>query len=129
MNPYLRAAVLIVHLALLCYTVGVITEQRTRRVTSRVSAWLTFGVVFDVLATLGMILGTDRGAFTLHGVLGYSALTAMVIDLARLRSHHSRHGDAEVPRGLHLYSRYAYLWWVVAYITGAALVMLERRGG
>jgi len=128
-NPFLRAAVVIVHLALICYTVGVVNEQRLRRVTRAVAAWLTFGVVFDVVATMGMILGTDRGAFTLHGVLGYSALAAMLIDTVRMRRHRRQLGDAEVPRSLHLYSRAAYLWWVVAYVTGATLVMLERRGG
>jgi hypothetical protein len=127
MNPTLRAAILIVNLALACYTVGTVLQQRGHRATRGVVSWLTAGVIFDIVATLGMIFGTDRSLWTLHGILGYSALTVMVIDTVRIWRHRLSLGDAEVPRGLHLYSRYAYLWWVVAYVTGAALVMMSAR--
>jgi hypothetical protein len=33
--------------------------------------------------------------------------------------------DSKVPRPAHLYSRYAYSWWVIAYITGGLLVALK----
>jgi hypothetical protein len=128
-NPILRAGVITVQIALLSYTVGVVQEQRRRRVTAGVKRWLTIGVFFDVVATACMMLGTERSLITPHGLLGYSALAAMLVDLVLLRRHAARHGEAEVPRGLHLYSRFAYLWWVVAYITGGALVMMSRRGG
>ena len=126
MDPILRTAVIIVHAALLSYTVGVVLEQRSRRASRAVVSWLTVGVVCDVVATLGMIFGSTRGLLTLHGVLGYSALLGMTVDTARIWRHRLAHGDEIVPRGLPLFSRFAYLWWVVAYVTGAALVALER---
>jgi hypothetical protein len=126
MDPALRTAVVVVHAALLAYTVGVVLEQRGRRATRAVVAWLTVGVVCDVLATAGMILGSARGLLTLHGVLGYSALVGMTVDTVRMWRHRLSRGEEPVPRALHLFSRFAYLWWVVAYVTGAALVMLER---
>lgn len=129
MNPILIAAVLIVQFALLCYTVGIVLEQRKRRVTAGVLGFLTAGVVFDVVATTCMILGSKRSLWTPHGFLGYSALAAMLVDTARIWGHRRRHGDGEVPKGLHLYSRFAYLWWVLAYITGAALVAMSHRSG
>lgn len=128
MNPILRWAVLIVHLALLSYTVGIVLEQRKRRATKGVVAWLTAGVILDVVATAGMILGSEN-VLTLHGLLGYSALAAMSVDTVRMWRHRLAHGDTEVPRGLHLYSRFAYAWWVIAYFTGAALVMMARANG
>ena len=128
MNPILGTAVVVVQLALLSYTVGILLEQRARRVTPVAKRWLTAGVAFDVFSTLGMMLGTKGPILTFHGIIGYSALTAMVIDLALLRRHVARYGDVEVPRGIHLYSRFAYLWWVVAYVTGSVLVMMNRRG-
>ena len=127
MNPILRTAVVVVQLALISYTVGVILEQRRRRVGPAVRRWLTTGVGFDVIATACMILGARRPLITPHGLLGYSALAAMLVDTIRLRRHARRHGDAEVPRGLHLFSRFAYLWWLVAYVTGGAMVMMSRR--
>jgi len=129
LNPVLLAAVVIVQLALACYTIGIVLEQRGRRATPRVLGFLTLGVVFDVTATACMILGTERSLWTAHGFLGYSALAAMLADTTLVWRHHRRAGEAEVPKGLHLYSRFAYLWWVVAYITGAALVAMSRRGG
>jgi len=128
MNPILRWAVLIVHLALLSYTVGIVLEQRGRRATRAVVAWLTAGVIFDVVATAGMILGSEN-VLTLHGVLGYSALLAMLVDTIRIWRYRLAQGEAEVPRALHLYSRFAYAWWVIAYVTGATLVMMARGNG
>lgn len=128
MKPILIAAVSIVHLALLCYTVGTVLQHRTRRAGPAVVGWLTAGVLFDVVATGCMIAGTERSLFTLHGWLGYSALAAMLVDTIRVGRHRLAHGAAEIPRRLQLYSRYAYLWWLIAYLTGALLVALAKRG-
>lgn len=129
MAPTLKLAVLLVHVALTSYTVGIVLEQRSRRASRAVVTWLTLGVLFDVVATVGMILATHRGLITLHGVLGYSALAGMLVDTVRVWRHRLAHGDAEVPRGLHLYSRFAYAWWVIAFVSGAALAMAERSAG
>jgi len=123
MSPILIAGTTIVHLALICYTIGIFTEQRQRRVTKRVLIFLTAGVVFDVVATGCMIAGSSTGPFTAHGLLGFSSLGAMLLETAFAWRHRSQVGDAEVPTWLHRYSRLAYTWWVVAYITGALLVM------
>ena len=53
----------------------------------------------------------------------------MALDVALVWRHWARHRDHETPRSLHLYSRWAYLYWVAAYFTGAALVMAGRAGG
>jgi hypothetical protein len=127
MNPILLAGVVIVNLALLAYTAGIVLEQRRRVVTRGALAFLVAGVVFDVAATLCMILGTERSLWTLHGLLGYSALAVMVTDTILIGRHRRREGDGLVPRGLHLYSRLAYAWWVIAYVTGALLVAMSRR--
>lgn len=126
MSPILVAGTAIVHLALACYTVGILLEQRARKVSPRALGFLTSGVVFDVVATVCMIVGSSRGPFTLHGLLGFSSLTAMVVETSLAWRHRLAHGDREVSRGLHLYSRLAYFWWVAAYVTGAALVMMAR---
>ena len=127
MNPIRMAAVLTVTLALVLYTVGILKEQRGHKVTAGVRGFLTFGLVFDFTATMLMVAATGSFAATLHGVLGWSALALMLVDVVLLWRHARAHGLAEVPRGLHLYSRIAYLYWVAAYFTGAALVMAAKR--
>jgi hypothetical protein len=120
------AAVLTVTLALALYTVGTVKQQRSRRSTLAVRGWLTTGVAFDVTATALMIVASKSLSPTLHGVLGYSALALMLTDTIQMWRHARARGDAEVSKGLHLYSRFAYGYWVVAYFTGAALVMAEK---
>lgn len=127
MSPLLTLAVTLVVLALTFYTVGVVAQQRAVRVTRKVLSWLVAGVAFDVSATTCMILASGR-ILTLHGVIGYSALMAMLVDTSLAFRHRRRHGDAEVPRWLHLYTRGAYAWWVVAFITGGLLVVASRAG-
>ena len=126
MNPLSKTGATIVILALASYTVAVLTEQRQRRLSPRVLRFLTAGVVLDVIATVFMILGSSKGAFTLHGLLGYSSLAAMMVDTVLVwRLAGSAGPDAAVPRGLHLYTRAAYLWWIAAFITGGLLVALR----
>jgi hypothetical protein len=70
-----------------------------------------------------MIVGSSRGPFTLHGLLGFSSLAAMLVETGMAWRHRAVRGDEPVPGWLHGYSRLAYGWWIVAYITGAVLVM------
>jgi len=80
MNTTLIAGTRIVVLALIFYSVGIITEQRKRHITNLVLIALTIGIILDITATAFMIIGSPNSPFTLHGFLGYSALLAMLID-------------------------------------------------
>ena len=40
--------------------------------------------------------------------------------------HRKANGDDVVPMWLHRWSRVAFGWWLVAYVTGAVLVMGSR---
>jgi len=116
----------IVIFALLAYSLSIITEQRKKLVTSIVMRFLTIGIVLDITATTFMIIGSTNSAFTLHGILGYSSLTGMLIDTILIRRFYlSSKPGTIVPKRLHLYSRYAYGWWVIAFITGLMLVVLR----
>lgn len=123
MSPTLVAGVVIVNLALVSYGIGIVSEQRSHRVSRATLNWLRAGVVFDIVATACMIVGSSRGPFTLHGLLGFSSLTAMLVETLLAWRHRAKVGDAPVLRGLHRYSRIAYTWWIAAYMTGAYLVM------
>ena len=50
----------------------------------------------------------------------------MLLETAFAWRHRLREGEATVPNWLHTYSRIADSWWVIAYITGALLVMARR---
>ena len=120
-----RFSSVIVHLALTAYGIAIITEQIKHRVTRFILVFLALGLVFDIVATAFMIVGSGKGFITTHGLLGYSCLLAMAIDSTLVFRHRLKYGDAEVPYALHLFSRYAYVWWVAgAYITGGLLAFM-----
>lgn len=116
----------IVIFALLSYSLSIITEQRKKLVTPFVLRFLTIGIILDITATAFMIIGSSKSAFSLHGILGYSSLAAMFIDTIFIwRFHLTAKPGTFVPKGLHLYSRFAYAWWVIAFITGLMLVIFR----
>lgn len=122
MNPTLITGVVIVTFALLFYSVAVIAEQRKSVVSSVVLVFLTAGIACDITATLYMIVGSRNIPITVHGVIGYSALLAMLVDTVLIWGHWRRNrGGRLVPRGIHWYTRIAYGWWVVAYIAGGII--------
>jgi hypothetical protein len=121
----LRLGVSIVLLALVSYTIGVVSAQRAHTIPRRALFFLAAGVVFDVVATVCMIIGSGH-LLTLHGLIGYSALAAMLADTWFSMQHRRTAGDAPTPSWLHRYTRYAYAWWVIAFISGGLLVALSR---
>ena len=127
MSPILRLGVSVVLVALACYTAGVVSVQRRRAVSRRALQFLLLGVFFDVTATVFMIIGSGK-LVTLHGVIGYSALIAMVADTWFAYRHRAQAAEAPTPAWLHRYTRFAYAWWVVAFITGGVLAAMNRSG-
>ncbi len=126
MNIYSSTGAGIVIFALLAYSIAIITEQRTRLVTPFVLRFLSIGLVLDITATAFMITGSKNGAFTLHGILGYTSLAGMLIDTILIwRFHLSTKPGEIVTKNLHLYSRVAYSWWVIAFVTGLMLVVMR----
>ena len=116
----------IVNLALIFYSIGILTEQIRHTINRRVLVFVTGGLMFDITATILMIIGSENPAFTAHGLLGYSSLTGMLIDAILLWRLARKNGlNFRVPVGLHWYTRIAYAWWLAAYITGALIVFLK----
>jgi hypothetical protein len=126
MKTYTLIAIVIVTFALLCYTVGTLAQQRSRRVSRATLGFLTVGLVFDVVATIFMILGSGQ-LISLHGVLGYSALAGMLAEVAIAWRWHLRNGGHPITDGMRRYAQLAYGYWVVAFVSGGLLVGMARR--
>jgi hypothetical protein len=130
MRPIVAVALGIVTLALVCYTIGTAVHQRTRRVTPVALRFLTLGVLFDVLSTSCMMVAAGRIGFTPHALLGYTALSAMLVETGLAWRHRRAHGDSvPVSAGMGLYSRLAYAYWVIAFVSGGIMVAMSRRAG
>lgn len=126
MKPFTLVAVTLVTLALIAYTVGTVGQQRARRVTGSVVGFLTVGVVLDVVATVFMILGSGK-ILSIHGLLGYSALAGMLIEVWIAWRWRMKQGEAPITNGMALYARAAYAYWVIAFLSGGLLVGMSRR--
>jgi hypothetical protein len=114
---------LVVTIALVFYSIGFHNENKKRVINSRVLFFYTIGVSLDITATIFMIIGSSRGIITLHGMIGYSSLLGMLTDTIILWRYNLRKGSLrEVTRFIRIYSRIAYTWWIIAYITGGLLV-------
>lgn len=125
MKPILVAGVTIVHLALLCYTIAIITLNRKKRLTRNVITFLTLGVLFDITSTICMVIGSGH-LITLHGIIGYTSLAGMFADTIFSYRNVRRHGHVHtVTSRFIIWSTVAYAYWIVAYITGAIIVMVR----
>lgn len=121
---------MIVMLALIFYSIGFARERREKLVTYRILLFYTIGISLDITATIFMIIGSSKGLLTLHGMIGYSSLLGMLTDTFLLWRYNLTKGpEKQVSKGLHLYSRIAYIWWIMAFITGGLLVAISKMHG
>ena len=126
MKIYSMIGSFVVIIALVLYSIGFAKEQRKKLISSRVLLFYTLGVFFDISATTLMIMGSSKG-FTFHGFIGYSSLLGMSIDTFLLWRQNLKKGPyMKVSKGLHIYSRIAYICWVAAFITGGLLVAFRH---
>ncbi len=127
LNPMIITGMAVVTCALALYSIAVYYEFKTHTVSKKVLFFFTAGVMLDITSTTFMIIGSRRIPITPHGILGYTALTVMLIDVFLLWRLRLQKGAGEkLPEMLHRYSASAYSWWVLAYIAGGLLVMLVR---
>jgi EamA domain-containing membrane protein RarD len=124
MNSIILTGVITVQFALLSYTVFIINEHKKRRAANSVIYSLTIAVIFDLIATGSMMAGTEKTYFTLHGLIGYSALALMVVDAVLIWRHKIKNGvEVTFSKGLNIYSKVAYAWWLVAFLNGVSNVV------
>jgi hypothetical protein len=127
MKPILIAGISIVNLALISYSIAIFSLLKSSVVRKKVLVFLSIGVVFDITATLCMVIGSRQGALTLHGIIGYSSLAGMLIDTIFSYRHAIIKGkDSLIGSSFRTGTRIAYFYWVLAYITGALLIGLRH---
>jgi hypothetical protein len=126
MAGILIAGIIIVHLALISYGIAIFTQSWRKTMSKFVLTFLSLGVILDITATVCMVIGSPEGGLTLHGIIGYSSLTGMLIDTVQSYRYAAKHGiGVTTPDRFNKWSRYAYYYWIAAYITGAVLVMVR----
>jgi len=124
METIIKIGVVAVLFALTFYSIGIFTEQRKKLINKIVLIFLSLGLFFDIAATSCMIVGSNNSMFTFHGIIGYAGLIAMTIETILAYRFYFKNGPSiKVGHALHQYSRFAYILWVIVFITGSMLAM------
>lgn len=128
MSHIIIAGVILIHIAFILYSVFIYKEHKYKRATKSLLVFITAAVIFDISATVCMMIGVAEKYFTLHGVLGYSALAVMVTDAVFIWKHYNKHGS-EVPfsKALNRNSKLGYVLWLVAFFTGELLAIMNHQ--
>lgn len=128
MPQVIIAGVILIHIALILYSIFIYLEHKRKRATTGVLVFITAAVTFDISATVCMMIGTAEKYFTLHGILGYTALFVMVIDAVFIWKHRTRFGS-EVPfsETLNRNSKLGYILWLIAFTTGEMLAVMNHQ--
>jgi hypothetical protein len=126
MKPVLIAGISIVNFALISYLIATVKLFNQKKITRSALFFLSIGVIFDLTATICMILGSSKGLVTLHGIIGYSSLSGMIIDTVLcFRKVISNRIGIEISNKFRNLSLTFFLYWIAAYITGSILVILK----
>jgi hypothetical protein len=124
MNPISLAGAFVITFSLLSYGIGSISLQRFKVVSTAVLVFLTVGIVLDIVAATLMIIGSENKPFSMHGFIGLSAIAVMLTDVVLLWRYFRKNGnEVTVEKPLLTFSKIAYLWWIIAYITGSVLII------
>jgi len=128
MPQVIIAGVILIHIALILYSIFIYLEHKHKRATTGVLVFITAAVTFDISATVCMMIGTAEKYFTLHGILGYTALFVMIIDTIFIWKHRTRFGS-EVPFSdtLNRNSKLGYVLWLIAFTTGEMLAVMNHQ--
>ncbi len=127
MNLIVLTGAFLITLALLSYGIGSISVQRFKLVTPGVLIFLTLGVFLDLISVTFMMLGSKNGTFSLHAIIGYSAVLTMLIDMFLVWRCFFKNGlESQIEKGIVTYTKFAYGWWIAAYITGSILILWKN---
>ncbi len=122
MEPRIVAGTIFITLAMIAFSIAVYKERKKRLITNLIVGLLVTGTVFDITATTLMSIGAKSSPFTLHGILGYTGMGAMVlITIFSWRALSVNGSNQPVSQKLHVAIGYVYLLWMVTYIIGAII--------
>ena len=130
MSYVIVAGVILIHIALILYSVFIYKEHKYKRPTKGLLVFITAAVLFDISATACMMIGTAEKYFTLHGILGYTALAVMITDAIFIWRHYNKFGS-EIPFSdtLNRNSKLGYILWLIAFFTGEMLAVMNHQAG
>jgi len=119
-------AVILIVVAFVAYTAGVVVVRRRRRITALAALALALGLLSDIPATVLMQRSAAAARLTLHSLLGYAGLVLMGLFTLMALVQSRQHGTELIPKKLARFGLVAWVVWLVAF-AGGIFAALSRR--
>jgi hypothetical protein len=124
MNPISVIGAFVMTFAFLAYGIGSVTLERFRIVGSVVLIFLSLGVLFESIAILMMIVGSNGSITIMNGIVGALAFLLMLVNTGWAWMVYLTGGiDSPVNIWLVNYTKTAFFLWVLAYFTGIVFLI------
>lgn len=122
MTPILVAAIVLMVLALTCYSIGVWSEKLAGTLKLWHLAFFWLGFVFDTAGTA--LMGQIAGSFSIniHSVLGALAILLMLVHALWATIILVRK-DKEAAEGFHKFSIIVWVIWLIPFVVGLIIAM------
>jgi hypothetical protein len=119
-------AVILIVVAFVAYTAGVVVVLKRRKITALAAVALAVGLLSDIPATALMHRSASAVRLTLHSFLGYVGLVLMGLFTLMALVQRRRAGTELIPDKLARFGLVAWVVWLVAF-AGGVLAALSRR--
>jgi len=115
-------AVILMFLALICYSVGVWAERLSCRLKPWHLAFFWSGLIFDTSGTTIMTIISNCFKFNLHGITGAMAIFLMAFH-AIWATIVLKEKNEKLISKFHTFSLFVWLLWLIPFFTGMFLNM------
>jgi len=126
MKTIIIVGILLVNLALILYSIAIIPVIIKKTLLKFTFPAFFLGIVCDLSATICMVIGSTHTALSRHGLIGYSALAFMILDVVLLFRFKAKNVEkTTLPPRMYDFTKMVYFWWLVAYASGAFIIMFR----
>ncbi|MEA3453948.1 MAG: HsmA family protein [Candidatus Caldatribacteriota bacterium] len=115
-------AVILMFLALICYSVGVWAERLSFRLKLWHLAFFWSGLIFDTSGTTIMTIISNSFKFNLHGITGAMAIFLMAFHAIWATIVLKKKNEKIISK-FHTFSLFVWLLWLIPFFTGMFLNM------
>jgi len=124
MKPIILVGTVAITLSLILYSIGMVRALRKQLITKNITLLLTIGLVSELVAVSCMSIGSTKPITTPHGLIGLAGILIMlsIVGLS-WKSIIQKSNNNTLSGNLYFYYLFAYVLWIIAYLTGAIMGM------
>lgn len=114
----LLAAIILVFIALIPYTMSVIVIHKKKKITKMAFVLQSSGVFLDIIGTICMFNITPGFSWTTHAIVSLFGLVLMALEIV----FHIKFYNKITPKWLLWYTKIDYIYWLFIFTLGGMLL-------